>query len=81
MKLQGGEKKIFDGSFKRGEVQHTLPSEQGNFDLYFILDSTSIKEFLYLSTHTKSFDHDDELADIRVLMQLCINQGGTSVVS
>lgn len=76
-KLVGAEHQILDGNFTRGDKKYTLPSDQGEFDLYFVKEGESIKEFWYLSAHTGSFDHKDDLADLRVLMQNCVNQGGT----
>ena len=75
-KLIGAEIK-YNGSFKRGDKQYTLSEEEGNFELYFVLAGDTIKEFWYLSAHTGSFDYKDDLADLRVLMQNCVNQGGT----
>jgi hypothetical protein len=77
-KLIGAEHQIFDGNFSRGDEHYTLPSEQGNFDLYFVQEGKSIKEFWYLSAHSGSFDHKDDLSDLRVLMQNCVNQGGSA---
>lgn len=74
--LVGAKHQAFGGHFSRGDKRYTLPSDQGNFKLYFVKDGNSIKEFWYLSTHTGEFDHEDELADVRVLMQRCVSQGG-----
>jgi hypothetical protein len=63
--------------FECGEKEYTLPSRQGNFNLYFVEEGSSIKEFWYLSAHSQNFDHKDDLADLRVLMQICVSQGGT----
>jgi hypothetical protein len=76
-KLVGAERQIFYGHFIREGKSFELPAEQGNFDLYFVSQGTTIKEFWYLSVHTGRFDHKDDLADLRVLMQNCIDQGGT----
>lgn len=74
-KLVGAEHQILDGSFTRGDKHYRLRSDQGNFDLHFVQEGKSIKEFWYLSAHTKEFNYQDELADVRVLMQNCVNQG------
>lgn len=76
-KMVGAEYQILDGYFKRGETEYTLPSKQGNFNLYFVKEGTTIKKFWYLSSHNVRFDHKEDLADLRVLMQNCINRGGT----
>jgi len=76
LNLVGAERQYM-GGFKRGDKSYTLPEEQGNFKLYFVQDGSKIKEFWYLSTHSGSFDHKDDLADVRVLMQNCLNQGST----
>jgi hypothetical protein len=76
-KLVVANRQILDGNFNRGDKEYTLPSKQGNFDLYFVQEGSNIKEFWYLSAHSGSFDHKDDLADLRVLMQKCVNQGGT----
>lgn len=76
-KLVGADRQILDGNFKRGDREFTLPSEQGNFRLYFMQEGKNIKEFWYLSTHSGRFDFKDDLADLRVLMQKCVNQEGT----
>ncbi|MCL5807480.1 MAG: hypothetical protein M1418_02805 [Deltaproteobacteria bacterium] len=75
-KLVGAERE-YSGGFKRGDKDYILPYKQGNFDLYFVQEGSKIKEFWYLSAHHGSFNHKDDLADVRVLMQNCINQGGT----
>ena len=72
-----GAEREYGGSFKRGDESYTLPDEQGNFKLYFVKDGSKIKGFWYLSTHSGSFDYKDDLADVRVLMQNCLNQGST----
>jgi hypothetical protein len=77
-KLVGAEWQILGGHFKRGEVSYALPSDQGKFRLYFVKEGTTIKEFWYLAAHSNEFDYKDDLADVRVLMQNCMNQGGSS---
>jgi hypothetical protein len=77
-KLVGAERQILEGAFKRGEVSYRLPAEQGKFRLYFVQEGKSIKEFWYVALHTDDFDHQDDLADVRVLMQNCVTQGGSA---
>jgi hypothetical protein len=76
-KLVGAERQTLYGHFNRGDNNYKLPGEQGSFGLYFVKESDNIKEFWYLSIHSGSFDHKDDLADLRVLMQKCVDQGGT----
>jgi hypothetical protein len=77
-KLVGAEAQIIGGHFKRGETSYKLPYEQGSFRLYFVEEGTSIKEFWYLAAHSGDFDYQDDLADVRVLMQNCVSQGGSA---
>jgi len=77
-KLIGAIRQMLDTSFSRGDKHYRLPSEQGKFDLYLVPDGTKIKEFWYLSTHSGDFDHRDDLADVRVLMQNCVDQGAAA---
>lgn len=78
LKLEGAERKLAGGHFSRDKKSYILPGEQGNFNLYFVQQEQTIKEMRYLSVHSSSFDHKDDLADMRVLMQICSNQDGTS---
>ncbi|MCZ6703952.1 MAG: hypothetical protein O6940_13050 [Ignavibacteria bacterium] len=77
MKLKSAERQPLGSSFSIGDNHYKLPSEQGNFKLYLILDGKNIKEFWYLSAHLGDFDYKEDLADLRVLMQNCVDQGGT----
>lgn len=77
-KLIGAEEQFLSGDFSRGDKHYRLPCSQGNFNLYFVWEGKSIKEFWYLSAHSREFDHHEDLADVRVLMQNCVQQGGTS---
>lgn len=77
-KLIGAERQYLGGNFSRGDVHYALPSEQGNFKLYFVIKKENIKEFWYLSARVGVFDHKDDLADMRVLMQICVDQGGSA---
>lgn len=76
--LIGAERQYLGGHFKRGEVSYTLPDQQGIFGLYFVSDKKNIKEIWYIATHSRDFDYEEDLADVRVLMQNCIDQGGAS---
>lgn len=69
---------IGGGKFTRKEGEETksysLETEQGNFRLYFLNEknSTSIKDFWYVSIdHYGHLNIEEELADIRVLMERC----------
>lgn len=62
---------VLGGHFTRGEEEFTLPNEQGNFQLYFLTDKDSISAFWYVAVHGASADIEEELADIRVLMENC----------
>ena len=62
------------------ELSYELPTREGNFILYFIGEDEEdeyIKEKWYLSEHSGEFDYSEDLADVRVLMEKCIQQGGT----
>ncbi len=76
-KLVGAERQYSYGHFKREDKSYTVPGDQGNFHLYFVKQDTTIKEFWYLSVRAGRFDYKDDLADLRVLMQNCVDQGGT----
>lgn len=59
------------GHFKRGEESFTLPTEQGNFGLYFLKEGTSILGFWYVSIRDGLIDIDEEMADARILLEAC----------
>lgn len=75
--LQNAEIKVYNPNFTRGTGEnlktYSLPKGQGNFKLYYVLDknSTTINDFWYLSICEKECDIDEELADIRMLMETC----------
>lgn len=76
--LLHAERQILSGRFTRGtgesKVTYVLPEDQGNFHLYFLLsnNNSSINDYWYLSIDNYSkLNIDDELADIRVLMERC----------
>lgn len=64
-----------DGSFSTGEGEkkkvHKLPTEQGNFNLYFLKSGNYIVGFWYVLIKESRIDYEKELADIRVLMEGC----------
>jgi hypothetical protein len=80
LQLMNAKEQILSGSFSRGEESFTLPTRQGNFKLYFVKEgnTSTINEMWYLSSRSGDFDYEDDLADVRVLMEKCIQQGGTS---
>ncbi len=72
LELRNGEKQgMFDSGFTRGEKQFTLPSKQGNFNLYFLKEGKTITGFWYVSIHNNDADIAEELADVRVLLERC----------
>lgn len=79
LKLKNAESQgILGGQFTRGtgddKKSFSVPTEQGNFKLYFLLEnaSSTILGYWYLSIiNRKAFDLEEELADIRVLMDRC----------
>src|SRR6266480_3337855 len=76
--LIGAKRQYLGGHFNRGEVSYKLPERQGIFGLYFVSDEKKIKEIWYISTHSRDFDYEEDLADVRVLMQNCMDQGGVA---
>lgn len=62
---------IFGGHFNKGEKKYSLPYEQGRFKLYFLKNGESINGFWYVSKNRGTVDIDEELSDIRVLIENC----------
>lgn len=67
----------YAADFQRTEGEKTtdysLPVEEGNFKCYFVhaKDGKAILDFWYVSVCKKECNLDEELADIRVLMETC----------
>ena len=76
LQLMNAERQVFGGSYHRDKKSYQLPSNQGSFSLYFVEEDNRIKDFLYLSIQPGHFDYNDDLADVRVLMEKCVQQGG-----
>ncbi len=76
--LIGAERQYLSGIFTRGGKVYKLPDRQGEFTLYFVLDTKNLKEVWYFARHSGHFDYKEDLADVRVLMQNCVDQGGTA---
>ena len=71
LKLKNAQWQILSGNIARGKKTFSLPIEQGNFKLYFLMDGNSILDIWYVSVHATSFDPLEDLADVRVLMENC----------
>lgn len=77
LKLKNAELKKYTAAFTRGEGEKkesfTLPVEQGNFKLYFCLaeNKSTIEAVWYISVCEKECNIDEELADIRMLIEAC----------
>jgi hypothetical protein len=76
--LIGAKRQFIGGHFTRGGESYSLPEEQGEFKLYFVSDGKNVKEFWYVTAHSDAFDYNEDLADVRVLMQNCVDQGGVA---
>lgn len=64
----------FTKKIKENTISYTIPYEQGNFNLYFLLsqDGKAINDYWYISIDKYSeLNIEEELADIRVLMERC----------
>lgn len=73
MRLVNAERQLLGGNISRGSDHFTLPSDQGAFNLYFVMeDGKRINDFWYLATHLGPFSYEDDLADARVLMELLV---------
>ncbi len=71
-----GAQRTFFGNFNRGDERYKLPEDQGEFKLHFVREGKNITQFWYVAAHDEAFDYKDDLADVRVLMQNCADQGG-----
>ena len=72
LKLKNADTQTFmGGHFTRGDKSFSLPVEQRNFKLYFLKEEKSISGFWYVSKNHGAVDIDDELSDIRVLIENC----------
>jgi hypothetical protein len=71
LKLHNAQRQFLDGEIEYGEGENersvTLPTEQGPFNLYFLMDGDSIVGCWYVATPRKLV-FDRLLADIRVLI-------------
>lgn len=73
--------KIFDarrdytGTFyremKEGKEWYHLPPNEGNFDLFIAFDGETVSDYIYVSIREHMSDLERELADVRVLLNLC----------
>lgn len=48
-----------------------VPHEEGGFQLYFVCDGGRIVDFFYISVPNGEVNFENELADVRVLMEEC----------
>jgi len=68
---------LYGGSvvFGEGEEEKTiyLKKEQGDFDLYFLMGEGEIFEYWYVYIQNRKTNIDQQLADIRVLLNDCVN--------
>lgn len=72
LSLKGAAKQnAWEGSFSRGTENFTLPTEQGSFKLYFLNKGKNIVGFWYVSLNDGAVNIDEELSDIRILMEEC----------
>lgn len=62
---------ILGAFFTKDKKDFSLPSKQGSFRLYFLKEESSIAGFWYASIHDGAADIDEELADVRVLIEGC----------
>jgi hypothetical protein len=76
--LIGAKRQFLGGQFTRGDESYMLPEEQGEFELYFVSEGKNVNEFWYVAEHSGAFDYKEDLADVRVLMQNCVDQGGVA---
>jgi len=71
LELRNAEYQFGKGTFSRGDDDFYLPKEQGNFRLYFLKKENSILGFWYVSIRRGEIDIEDEMSDIRVLIEKC----------
>ncbi|HUK99817.1 MAG TPA: hypothetical protein VLX29_03070 [Nitrospirota bacterium] len=72
LELKNAERQgVLGGHFSTGEKKYELPRDQGNFELFFLLNGTSINGYWYVSIRDKTVNLDEELSDIRVLIDKC----------
>lgn len=62
---------VIGGHFNRGNERFSLPTDQGNFKLYFLMNGELINGYWYVSKNHGTVDIDEELSDIRVLIENC----------
>lgn len=62
---------MFEGSFTRDKESFVLPHQQGSFRLYFLNKGESIVGFWYVSINDSDVNLDEELSDIRILLEEC----------
>ncbi|MFC1822996.1 hypothetical protein ACFL9T_09840 [Thermodesulfobacteriota bacterium] len=56
------------------ETSIQLTVEQGNFELYFIMSKGIIADYWYVSAQERDINLEKELADIRVLLENCLDK-------
>lgn len=78
LKLRNAEQQPFKGRYVREDRSYALPGKQGDFDLYFLQYGTSILDTWYVADHSSQFEYQEDLADVRVLMENCCQQGETA---
>jgi hypothetical protein len=72
LNLKNAEKQgVLGGSFTKGEESFKLPYGQGNFALYFLKNGKTIEGFWYVSIQDRAMDINEELSDVRVLLENC----------
>jgi hypothetical protein len=79
--LKNAKLQQYSAGFKRGEESYSLPIEEGNFKPYFVLSNNdiNINAFWYISACEKECDFEEELADLRVLLERCSKIPDTSI--
>lgn len=83
--LKNAKLQQYSASFTRGEGEtkqsFLLPLEEGNFKAFFVMNSNekSIDAFWYISACEKECDIEEELADLRVLIERCSKTPNTSI--
>jgi len=62
----------FTKKSKNGEsISYSIPTKQGNFNLYYIMDNENIKEFWYLTKMNNTSEIKEQFADLRILLEKC----------
>ena len=72
LSLKNGEKQeSWGGHFSREKEDFSLPYQQGSFRLYFLNKGKNIVGFWYVSINDGAVNLDEELSDIRILLESC----------